>query len=141
MGGDGWSATGPYQQDLAAAFRQEQDRELAENDHGFAGRTIDELWRDPAWNEYIFTGGTGSVLDFFEFTAGEGVQNEGGRMRLLTDGEARDFAPGGKPTRAEWEDGLRNGWLSHLERAEGNCVVLYRDGQPAEIGYWGVTAD
>ncbi|MDH6145220.1 hypothetical protein P3T35_007271 [Kitasatospora sp. GP30] len=26
-------------------------------------------------------------------------------------------------------------------RAAGNCTVLYRDGQPALIGYWGCTAD
>ena len=140
MGGDAWTATGPYQPDLAAAFRQAQDEELAENDHGFPGRTIDDLWTDPAWHEYIFTGGTGSVLDFFAFISGENAQNEGGKMRVLTDAEV-DWAPSGKPTHAEWKDALRNPGLFDLERAEGNCTVLYRDGQPVEIAYWGITAD
>ncbi|QMU73107.1 hypothetical protein [Streptacidiphilus sp. P02-A3a] len=141
MGGNGWADTGPYQQDLAAAFRQAQDRELAGDDHGFAGRTVVELWEDPEWHEYIFTGGTGSVLDFFEFRAGEGEQDGGGTMRLLADAEVRVWAPGGQPTHAEWQDALHSGKLFALGRACGNCTVLYRDGRPSEIGYWGITAD
>jgi hypothetical protein len=141
VGGDGWAKTGPYQQDLAAAFRQAQEQELAKGIHGSDRRTIDELWEDPDWQEYIFTGGTGSTLDFFEFSAGEGHQNEGGRMRLLTDAEVRAWAPGGQPTYDEWQDALHSGDLFDLDRACGNCTVLYRDGHPTEIGYWGITAD
>jgi len=95
VGGDGWAKTGPYQKDLAAAFRQAQEQELAKGIHDGQGRTIDQLWEDPDWREYIFTGGTASTLDFFEFSVGEGQQNEGGRMRLLTDAEVRAWAPGG----------------------------------------------
>ncbi|MFH9355226.1 hypothetical protein [Kitasatospora sp. NPDC017646] len=46
MGGSGWAETGPYQEDLGAAFRQAQARELAKDDHGFPGQSISELWRD-----------------------------------------------------------------------------------------------
>lgn len=46
MGGNEWTATGPYQEDLAAAFRQAQSQELAKDDHGFPGRGIVELWED-----------------------------------------------------------------------------------------------
>lgn len=141
MGGNAWENTGPYQVDLAAAFREAQERELARDDQGFPGRTIDELWEDPDWQEYIFTGGTCSVLDFFAFTAGDGLQNEGGSMRLLSDAEVRAWAPGGRPTYAEWQDALRSGDLFDLDRGCGNCAVLYRDGQPAEVAYWGITAD
>lgn len=141
MGGNAWENTGPYQVDLAAAFREAQERELARDNQGFEGRTIDELWDDPDWQEYIFTGGTGSVLDFFAFAAGDGHRNEGGTMRLLTDAEVRAWAPNGRPTYAEWQDALRSGDLFDLDRACGNCTVLYRDGQPAEIAYWGITAD
>lgn len=141
MGGDCWSNTGPYQQNLAAAFREAQDQELAKGLHNNDDRTIDELWEDPEWQEYIFTGGTGSVLDFFEFLIGEGHANSGGRMRLLTDDEVRTWAPSGQPTYAEWQDALRSRELFDLDRACGNCIVLYKDGNPAEIGYWGVTAD
>ncbi|MFE6337388.1 hypothetical protein ACFVP3_20960 [Streptomyces sp. NPDC057806] len=49
---------------MAAAFRQAQEQELAQDDHGFEGRSMEELWRDPGWHEYVFTGGTGTVLDF-----------------------------------------------------------------------------
>lgn len=141
MGGNGWANTGPYQQDPAAAFRQAQDQELAGDDHGFNGRTIVELWEDPDWQEYIFTGGTGSVLDFFEFKSREGDEDGGGRMRLLADAEVKVWAPSGQPTYAEWQDALHSGKLFDLGRACGNCTVLYRDGQPSEMGYWGITAD
>src|SRR4051795_4866408 len=58
MGGNGWLRTGAYQQDLAAAFRQAQEEELAKDDHGFTGMTMEELWADESWQEYILTGGT-----------------------------------------------------------------------------------
>ena len=65
--------TGPYQQDIAAAFRRAQEGALAGGgDYGDRVHTIEQLWEDPDWPEAIFTGGTGSVLDFFEFAVGKG---------------------------------------------------------------------
>ena len=141
MGGDGWSDTGPYQQDIAAAFRRVQEDALAQGNYGDGVRTIEQLWEDPDWQEAIFTGGTASVLDFFEFVSGEGQEDDAGRMRLLTDAEIRAWAPSGQPTYAEWNEALRSEDLWDFGRACGNCVVLYRDGQATEIGYWGITAD
>lgn len=43
MGGDAWRHTGPYQPDLAAAFRQAQEEELVKDNHGFDGRSVEEL--------------------------------------------------------------------------------------------------
>ncbi|MGV9902219.1 hypothetical protein ACWDU8_06950 [Streptomyces sp. NPDC003388] len=140
MGGDGWTHTGPYQQDLAVAFRRAQEAELAEDDHGFPGRTVDELWRDPAWHEYVFTGGTGTVLDQPELI-GATDPDDGPFMRPLTDEEVRAWAPDGRPTRADWEAALRSDRLEFPGRAQGRCTVLYEDGEPRRIGYWGVTAD
>ncbi|MGW7405063.1 hypothetical protein ACWGI9_15245 [Streptomyces sp. NPDC054833] len=140
MGGDCWLNTGPYQRDLAAAFRQAQDAELARDDHGFPGRTIEELWRDPAWHEYIFTGGTYSVLDFPLLIDPEDPE-DGPFMRPLTDAEIRAWSPDGRPTHADWLDALNSDRLDFPSRAQGRCTVLYADGQPAQIGYWGVTAD
>ncbi|MBM9510102.1 hypothetical protein ITX44_37205 [Streptomyces sp. KK5PA1] len=62
-------------------------------------------------------------------------------MRSLTREEIRAWCPGGRPTEAEWHDALRSDRLDFPDRAAGNCVVLHVDGQPAAIGYWGVTAD
>ncbi|MEU6574966.1 hypothetical protein [Streptomyces sp. NPDC046805] len=140
MGGNAWTHTGPYQQDLAAAFRQAQDEQLAKDDHGFPGRTREELWRDPAWHEYIFTGGTGTVLDqpdLIEATATE----DGPFMRPLTEDEVRAWAPDGRPTHADWDAALHSDRLDFPGRAQGRCTVLYTDGEPTHIGYWGVTAD
>jgi hypothetical protein len=140
MGGDGWSRTGPYRQDLAAAFRQAQEQELARDNHGFDGLTMDELWQDEEWREFIMTGGTGTVLD--QIRVVDAAHSEWGPfMRPLTEEEVRAWCPSGRPTQAEWLDALKTDRLEYPERACGNCTVLYQEGQPAQIGYWGVTAD
>jgi hypothetical protein len=139
MGGDGWSRTGPYQQDLAAAFRQAQERELAGNDE-FAGQTIEQLWQDEEWVEYILTGGTGTVLDQVRLVDPT-RRDDGPFMRPLTDEEIRAWCPGARPTHDQWLAALASGALPFPGRAAGNCVVLYRDGEPELVGYWGTTAD
>ncbi|MFJ9578369.1 hypothetical protein ACIRQF_18620 [Streptomyces sp. NPDC101191] len=140
MGGNAWMQTGPYQPDLAAAFRQAQEESLAADDHGFEGRSVEDLWRDEDWHEYVFTGGTASVLDFPAMIDATD-DDDGPFMRPLTDGEIRAWSPGGHPTQEEWDRALDTGRLTFPNRAQGNCTVLYRDGRPALIGYWGMTAD
>ncbi|MFF2205088.1 hypothetical protein [Streptomyces sp. NPDC058145] len=140
MGGNAWQDTGPYQRDLEAAFRQAQEEELARDNHGFESRSVEELWRDPEWQEYILTGGTGTVLDFPCMIDATDTA-DGPFMRLLTDDEVRAWAPHGRPTYAEWDAALDSERLGFPGRAQGNGTVLYRDGRPVEIGHWGVTAD
>ncbi|WEH16553.1 hypothetical protein [Streptomyces sp. VNUA24] len=140
MGGNAWSHTGPYQSDLAAAFRRAQEETLARDDHGFAGRTIEELWRDEKWQEYVFTGGTATVLDFPALIDATDT-DDGPFMRPLTVEEVCAWAPHGRPIYAEWDDALDAGRLSYPDRAQGLCTVLHVDGRPSQIGYWGVTAD
>ncbi|MFI8322667.1 hypothetical protein [Streptomyces sp. NPDC085529] len=143
MGGNSWWRTGPYEDDLAVAFRRAQEAELARDDRGFPGRTVEELWRSEDWAEYVFTGGTATVLDQIRTVAATEPE-EGPYMRPLTEEEVRAWCPHGRPTRAEWEAALRaDAYLDDLfpTRGLGRCTVLYEDGAPAEIGYWGVTAD
>lgn len=139
MGGNGWFQTGPYHEDLSAAFRRAQEESLVNQGDGFEGRSIDDLWMDPEWWEYIGTGGTGSVVDQYALIAPD-AEEEFGTMRPLTEQEVREWAPGGRPTYAEWSKAL-----DELEfypgRGSGRCTVLYDDGKPVEMVYWGVTAD
>ncbi|GGR08605.1 hypothetical protein [Kitasatospora griseola] len=138
MGGNEWTMTGPYQEDLAAAFRQAQDLELVRDDRGFPGLGIVELWQDEAWQEYIATGGTGTVLDFCELAV---IEDEVPFvMRPLSQGEILAWAPDGRPTREQW-DAAKRRLLDPIGRGQGRCTVLYRDGRPAAVGYWGCTAD
>ncbi|WP_405973648.1 hypothetical protein OG496_34150 [Streptomyces sp. NBC_00988] len=140
MGGNEWTSIGPYQRDLESAFRQAQEQELAKDDHGFPGRDIVDLWEDDGWREYILTGGTSSVLDFYALIdAASG--DDFAMMRPLSEGELCDWTPEGRPTRERWIAALRIGDLAFPGRGTGRCTILYRDGEPAEIGYWGCTAD
>ncbi|MFF8508236.1 hypothetical protein ACF064_09130 [Streptomyces sp. NPDC015492] len=140
MGGNAWTQTGPYQPDPAAAFRQAQEASLAANDHGFGGRAIEELWQDPDWNEYVYTVGTASVLDFPRTTEATD-RGDHPYMRPLTDAEVRTWSPTARPTEEEWTRALDTGALPYPDRAQGNCTVLYTNGTPTNIAYWGVTAD
>jgi hypothetical protein len=142
MGGDYWHSTGPYEPDIAAAFRSARETALADGNLSdfVAGRTIEELWEDPEWQEYIFTGGTGSLLDYWGFE-GPSAQDGAGVMRLISADEIRAWCPSGRPTLADWIEANGSFRLPYPDRAEGHCTVLYQDGQPAEIAYWGVTAD
>ncbi|MFF9474665.1 hypothetical protein ACF1E9_18845 [Streptomyces roseolus] len=140
MGGDCWWQTGPYEADLAVAFRRAQEDELDKDDRGFPGRTIDELWRSEDWAEYIFTGGTATVLDQVR-TVDATEPETGPYMRPLTGEEVRAWCPHGKPTAAEWTAALGADLDLYPSRGLGRCTVLYEGGEPTRIGYWGVTAD
>ncbi|MFD0278834.1 hypothetical protein ACFVHB_33670 [Kitasatospora sp. NPDC127111] len=139
MGGNQWAGTGPYREDLTAAFRQAQAEELAKDDHGFPGRDIVELWEDEAWQEYVLTGGTCTVLDFYALVDA-GSADGFATVKPLTEAEVRSWAPDGRPTHEQWEAALGE-LLDPVGRGHGRCTVLYRDGEPAEVGYWGCTAD
>ncbi|MEU8880449.1 hypothetical protein [Streptomyces hydrogenans] len=140
MGGDCWWQTGPYDSDLPAAFRRAQEAELAEDDRGFTGRTVGELWESSDWAEFIFTGGTATVLDQIHTVAATEPE-EGPYMRPLTEDEVRAWCPRGRPTATEWEAALRADLDLFPRRGLGRCTVLYENDAPSEIGYWGVTAD
>lgn len=140
MGGNTWAGTGPHRPDPAAAFHRAQEEELARDDHGFTGMTMAELWQDEEWQEYIGTGGTGTVLDFDRLVPADHPGDCFAAVRPLTERELRAWCPDGRPTRAAWEDALPD-LLRDVGRGYGRCTVLYRDGEPVEVGYWGCTYD
>ncbi|MFF0598929.1 hypothetical protein [Streptomyces antibioticus] len=103
--------------------------ELKGDNRGFESRSVEELWQDTEWHEYVFTGGTGTVLDF-PLMIEAGDNDDGPFMRPLTDDEVRAWAPHGRPTYDEWDAALDSERLDFPGRAQGNCTVLYRDGRP-----------
>ncbi|MEV0090235.1 hypothetical protein [Streptomyces sp. NPDC050738] len=127
-----------------AAFRTAQRVELGRDDHGFPGRDIVDLWEDADWQEYILTGGTASVLDLYSLIDAYD-SDDFAMMRPLNAEEIRQWFPGGRPTHAQWQAALdvRPDSVQGLfpSRGKGRCTVLYRDGEPHEVGYWGCTAD
>ncbi|MFB7512690.1 hypothetical protein [Streptomyces sp. NPDC056144] len=140
MGGNCWWQTGPYDSDLAVAFRRAQDAELAKGEHDSTGRTIAELWESEDWAEYIFTGGTATVLDQIHTVEATAPEN-GPYMRPITPEELHTWCPHGQPTLADWTTALAGDDDLYPSRGLGRCTVLYENGEPSAIGYWGVTAD
>jgi hypothetical protein len=141
VGGDSWWSTGPYEPDLDAAFRRAQEAELAVSRYVADALSVAELWRDPGWREFVEVSGSGSVLDFPRLGPDPADPDPFGTMQLLTDAEVKVWCASGRPTYADWVDALVDGRLDYPRRATGRCTVLFRDGEPLEIGYWGVTAD
>ncbi|MGH1556510.1 hypothetical protein ACRAWF_46470 [Streptomyces sp. L7] len=95
-----------------------RNRNSAENDHGFPGRDIVELWEDDDWREYIPTGGTSSVLDFYDLVdaasgdefASDATPDRGRGPRLGTGGQTYPRAVGRRaPQRGRVLPGPRNG--------------------------------
>ncbi|MFI9361223.1 hypothetical protein ACIG5E_09190 [Kitasatospora sp. NPDC053057] len=83
------------------------------------------------------TEGFYSLIDAY---AVDDVDDDVAMMRPLTGSEVRSWAPNGRPTREQWEAALPQ-LLNPVGRGIGRCTVLYQDGEPAEIAYWGCTAD
>ncbi|MCD0482538.1 hypothetical protein LO771_09015 [Streptacidiphilus sp. ASG 303] len=136
MSGDRWYRSGPWAEDLSAAFRRAQEEGLADVGGGFEGRDIDGLWADGAWCEYMATRGTGSAASLHLLIDPE-AEEEWATLRPLTGEEVRAWAPGGRPTRAEWLEARENGRIGYPAHGRGRCTVLYADGEPVEVMYWG----
>ncbi|MGW2255783.1 hypothetical protein ACWCXH_37400 [Kitasatospora sp. NPDC001660] len=98
--------------------------ELAEDDHGFPGRGIAELWEDEGWRGYILTGGTCTVLDFYASIDAE-AGDQFAMMRPLTEEEIRSWASHGRPTREQWDASIRR-LLDPVGAGIGRCTVLYQ---------------
>ncbi|GGN40182.1 hypothetical protein GCM10011578_087440 [Streptomyces fuscichromogenes] len=67
--------------------------------------------------------------------------DDGPFIRPPADSEVRAWAPHGRPAYEEWAAALDSGRLEFPGRSQGNCTVRYRDGEPSQIGYGGVTSD
>ncbi|GGP93976.1 hypothetical protein GCM10010278_85010 [Streptomyces melanogenes] len=88
---------------------------------------MDQLWEDEGWQEYIFTGGTSTVLDLVNVVEPTDA-GTGPFVRPLTDGEVRAWAPDGQPTHAQWAKALESPPLSWLHRAAFPGISLAGDG-------------
>jgi hypothetical protein len=85
------------------------------------------------WDE-----GTHSVLDMMTFSDPDG-QDETATLRLLRDGEVRAMFGHDHPTEADFTRFIAGDWM--VNRWEGRGTVLYRDGNPDGLAFWGISGD
>ncbi|GAB3880959.1 hypothetical protein GCM10029964_036220 [Kibdelosporangium lantanae] len=103
-----------------------------------AAKEIEEFW----------DAGTHTILDVDRMVAGD--DDEIGGIRPLTDDELTEWFGSVEPSAADFERVPMHiqrvgetGTLSDLTetRWTGRSVVLYRDGKPAEVVFWGFSGD
>ena len=146
MGASGWSYVVEYRGDPMAALAELRYTTLSRGDYFWDGDSEEHIGRRPASlaeldslreTDEFWEIGTHSVLDVDRVVGGD--QDVEGTVRQLTAAEAREMFGTATPTRAQFE-ALSNG-LPYGERWSGLCQVLYRDGHPTEIAFWGSSGD
>lgn len=151
MGASAWEYAVPYQADLGAALaalrRQVFDAGdyLKPSFYGVNGGplgvpdpgSLDDLYTEPYW-EYMGTSGTHSVIDVNTVVPADDV-DDFGTVRPLRDYECVLLFGTDRPGRQEYEALAGSERLLECvtERWTGRAVVLWKDGQPAEIVFWG----
>ncbi|MFE3202355.1 hypothetical protein [Embleya sp. NPDC059237] len=149
MGGSGWSYVVPYREDVGAALEALRAEEFAAG-HNWsptdwdlpAPASPDDLWQNELYWEFMGTHGTHSVLDVNR-VIDVGEDHDFGTVRPLAASVIREGFGSDRPSRADF-DGMDFGTLDALDDAlrwSGHCMVLYRDGIPHEIAFWGVSGD
>ena len=139
MGADGWYETGSVASDFGTALRAAQEEALRRGD--YTEQSPDELWDDEEWVEFVGTGGTGSVLDLREVIDPE-RQDDFATLRPMPAEEFGALLGVEYPTYRDFMDGYLAGRLPQPEsQGSARCAVIYRDSEPSEVVYWGLTAD
>ena len=142
MGASAWYETGPYDADLGAALRAAQEIALRSGVHGVNADSIDELWQDEDWVEFVGTGGTGTVLDLCQLIGADQADSFA-TLLPMGAGEFRELLGiWRRPIYADFVEGYATGKLPNPQsRGSARCAVLYQDEKPNQVVYWGLTAD
>jgi hypothetical protein len=149
MGASGWISIVPYHEDPAAALAYAREWTFAKRDYYWPhdGRyspalpypdSLKGLLDDPAAQE----SGTHSVIDIE--TIAEDHDDLGAAV-LLDEADVAAMFGSGTPTRADFERAEEEQhtlfWSLIPERYCAHYVVLYQDGRPNEIAFWGYSGD
>lgn len=144
MGASGWDYVTDYKDGLPSSldalhtdvfaterhFREELDEwDLPQPS------SLDELWSEPYY-EFLGTNGTHSILDVPDVND----------LPLLTAKELIDTFGTEQPTRADWARvaGENAEGVEHLlgsDRGTGRSAVLYLEGKPDAVAFWGFSGD
>jgi hypothetical protein len=150
LGASGWEYVVAYQADMAEALDSVRRRVFAEgsflnpSEIGLpAPESIDDLVTEPYW-EFMGTSGTHSILDVLNVTSADDETQPGATIRPLTAPECQELFGTPRPSRADFGRASDSGQLYeyvHGGRGTGRAAVLWAEGTPAEIAFWGYSGD
>ena len=150
MGASSWEYVMQYQADLAGALNSLRHRVFADGSYlspaelGYpAPESVDDLVTEPYW-EFMGTSGTHSILDVLSVVPADDDEQEYATIRPLTDREYRELWGNPQPTRDDFGRVSNSAQLHEYVdagRNTGRAAVLWADGSPSEIAFWGYSGD
>jgi hypothetical protein len=155
VGASGWEYVVPYQEDLGAALDALRRQVFASGEYlkpGFYGDvfdlpepgSVDDLFEQKQYWEFMATSGTHSIIDVTRVVPVDFDYEEFSTIRPLSEAEYVALFGVAQPGRADFTP------LSNSERLDefvtggrwtGRAAVLWADGAPAEIAFWGYSGD
>jgi hypothetical protein len=155
MGASAWDYVVPYQPDLGAALDALRRQVFASGEYvkpSFYGdvfdlpepSSVDDLAEQEQYWEFMGTCGTHSIIDVLNVVPADFTGEEFGTIRPLSDAECVELFGTTQPRRADYTPLAGSEQLHEYVtggRWTGRAVVLWADGTPAEIAFWGYSGD
>jgi hypothetical protein len=152
MGASGWQYVVPYQQDLGAALDTLRREVFARGDYikpsdvfGLPEpASVDDLAEQEQYWEFMGTSGTHSIIDILTAvpvdSAGQGLAT----VRPLSAAECVELFGTEQPSSDDYLPLVDSPRLYEYVtggRGTGRTTVLWADGAPAELAFWGYSGD
>jgi hypothetical protein len=155
MGASGWEYVVPYQPDLGAALGALRRQVFAAGDYVKPNSygdvfnlpepsRADDYWEQEQYAEFMGTSGTHSIIDIEAVIPAGFDGDDFGTIRLLSATECADLFGTAHPARADYEPLAGSERLHEYVTAgpwTGRAALLWADGRPAEIVFWGYSGD
>lgn len=152
MGASGWEYVVPYQQDIGDALDLLRREVFAAGDFvkpsSVSGlpdpASVEDLTEQEEYWEFMGESGTHSILDVLGVIPASSAGQDYGTIRPLSDAEYGELFRTAQPGRADYER------LAGTERLHdyvtggrwtGRAAVLWENGAPAQIVFWGYSGD
>ncbi|GAA2113588.1 hypothetical protein [Actinomadura alba] len=147
MGSSAWTAFSPYQDGISAALEHARQQAFEDQDYywpyGKNGipehprpSSLDSFWQPNTTEEF----GAHCVIDA-EVALAPGEEPDFGTLSPPSIEDAIEVFGIDQPTRADFERAENDVWDLINEESCGCYLVLYKDGQPHEIVFWGISGD
>jgi hypothetical protein len=156
MGASGWEYVVPYQEDLAAALEALRQRVFDEGDYlkpsfydeygiyNVPDPTSLEELNQERYEQFMGESGTHSIIDVFAVAPVDSDPEEFGTITPLSEEEYIGLFGVARPSRGEYDAVADSEELHDYVtggRWTGRAAVLWSDGAPSEIVFWGYSGD